>query len=177
MNKAIKACLARPRNLCAVFLITFLGLLIWPIFTPTAQAEKSSPSITVKPLATSTTSSTTTTTLAPTTTTAKPTATKPKTVAIPKENSEVDPSGQVETDIWKRLRDCESLNAGGYLANTGNGYYGAYQFSKSTWDSMNTGYAWPHEAPPAVQDDAAKRLQARSGWGQWPACSKKLGLR
>lgn len=78
-------------------------------------------------------------------------------------------------DVWAALRQCES--GGNYAANTGNGYYGAYQFSASTWRSMGTGYAYAHEAPPAVQDDAAQRLQARSGWGQWPACSRKLGLR
>ena len=24
---------------------------------------------------------------------------------------------------------------------------------------------------------AAQRLQARSGWGQWPHCARRLGLR
>ena len=72
------------------------------------------------------------------------------------------------------LRQCES--GGDYAANTGNGYYGAYQFSLSTWRSL--GYAGhPHEAPAATQDEAAVRLQARSGWGQWPSCSRRLGLR
>src|SRR5579863_4891236 len=33
--------------------------------------------------------------------------------------------------IWKALRQCES-NAN-YRADTGNGYYGAYQFSISSW--------------------------------------------
>ncbi len=78
-------------------------------------------------------------------------------------------------DVWAALRNCEA--GGNYATNTGNGYYGAYQFHKRTWDSMNTGYEWPHEAPPEVQDDAARRLQERSGWGQWPACSRKIGVR
>lgn len=77
--------------------------------------------------------------------------------------------------VWAALRKCES--GGNYAINTGNGYYGAYQFSASTWNSMGTGYARADLAPPAVQDDAARRLQARAGWGQWPACSRKLGLR
>ena len=34
----------------------------------------------------------------------------------------------------------------------------------------------PRARPPAVQDQAAQQLQARSGWGQWPACSRRLGL-
>lgn len=75
---------------------------------------------------------------------------------------------------FARLRKCES--GGNYAANTGNGYYGAYQFSLSTWRSLGYG-GYPHQASPATQDAAARRLQARSGWGQWPACARKLGLR
>jgi hypothetical protein len=78
-------------------------------------------------------------------------------------------------DIWQALRNCEA--GGDYTRNSGNGYYGAYQFSARTWRSMGTGYEYAHLAPPEVQDDAAQRLQARSGWGQWPACTRKLGLR
>ena len=71
------------------------------------------------------------------------------------------------------LRWCESTND--YAADTGNGYYGAYQFSAKTWHSL--GYAGlPHQAPAAQQDEAAQRLQARSGWRQWPACARQLGL-
>lgn len=78
-------------------------------------------------------------------------------------------------DIWQALRNCEA--GGNYARNSGNGYYGAYQFSAGTWNSMNTGYERADLAPPEVQDDAAQRLQARSGWGQWPACSRKIGAR
>ena len=76
-------------------------------------------------------------------------------------------------EAFARLRQCES---GGDYARAGRRYFGAYQFSPSTWRAM--GYAGlPHEAPPEVQDDAARRLQARSGWRQWPGCARKLGLR
>ena len=86
------------------------------------------------------------------------------------------PSGSGPTDAQlAALRQCES--GGNYQANTGNGYYGAYQFLPSTWRSMGTGYDMPHHAPPAVQDDAARRLIIRSGWGQFPACSRKIGAR
>jgi hypothetical protein len=72
------------------------------------------------------------------------------------------------------LRKCES--GGNYKINTGNGYYGAYQFALGTWRRL--GYSgYPHEAAPATQDEAAVKLQAKAGWGQWPACSRKLGLR
>jgi len=75
--------------------------------------------------------------------------------------------------VWYELRMCESGD--NYSDNTGNGYYGAYQFSLSTWYGLGfTGL--PSNAPPAVQDRAASELQAEYGWGQWPACSAALGL-
>lgn len=77
-------------------------------------------------------------------------------------------------DVWARLRQCES--GGRYNINTGNGFYGAYQFLPGTWRGL--GYpGMPHQAPPEMQDEAARKLQARSGWGQWPACTRRLGLR
>jgi hypothetical protein len=80
----------------------------------------------------------------------------------------------VGDDVWARLRHCES--GGRYDINTGNGFYGAYQFVPRTWRGL--GYAgMPHQAPPEVQDEAARKLQARSGWGQWPVCSRRIGVR
>ncbi len=74
---------------------------------------------------------------------------------------------------WARLRQCES--GGNYRINTGNGYYGAYQFDLRTWRSV--GYSgYPHKASPATQDAAARKLHAQRGWAPWPACSAKLGL-
>jgi len=76
--------------------------------------------------------------------------------------------------VWGHLRRCES--GGRYDINTGNGFYGAYQFVPSTWRGLGFP-GMPHQASPTMQDEAAQRLQARSGWGQWPACTRKLGLR
>lgn len=75
--------------------------------------------------------------------------------------------------VWAELRDCES--GGDYAEDSGNGFYGAYQFSLATWEGLGFS-GLPSQAPPAVQDQAAQELQARSGWGQWPGCSAKLGL-
>ena len=76
-------------------------------------------------------------------------------------------------DDFARLRQCESGN--NYRINTGNGYYGAYQFNLNTWHGL--GYSgYPHQAAPATQDQAAHELQADRGWSPWPACSRKLGL-
>jgi hypothetical protein len=75
--------------------------------------------------------------------------------------------------VWAELRQCESGD--NYAINTGNGYYGAYQFSASTWAAL--GYpGLPNQAAPAVQDQAAQRLEAMRGWEPWPGCSAKLGL-
>ncbi len=75
--------------------------------------------------------------------------------------------------IWEALANCES--GGDPSKTTGNGYYGAFQFSAATWRSVGeTGVA--SDYPYSHQLAAAQRLQVRSGWGQWPACSAALGL-
>ena len=78
-------------------------------------------------------------------------------------------------DVWHRLAMCET---GGKMnnPNTGNGYYGFFQFDLSTWRSVG-GPGYPHEHPYEVQRAYAQELQRRSGWGRWPKCSQVLGLR
>lgn len=70
-----------------------------------------------------------------------------------------------------RLRSCE----GSYTSNTGNGYYGAYQFDRQTWGGYS-GFAVASDAPPAVQDEKAWLTYQRRGWQPWPSCTKKMGL-
>lgn len=84
------------------------------------------------------------------------------------------PANAVTGSVWDRLAACES--GGNWAINTGNGYYGGVQFSLPTWRSVG-GSGYPHQASKAEQIKRAQILQARSGWGQWPACSAKLGLR
>lgn len=84
-------------------------------------------------------------------------------------------TGTVVTgDVWGQLAACES--GGNPLAVSRNGlYYGLYQFSLPTWRAMG-GSGLPTEASADEQTQRAQALQARSGWGQWPACAAKLGL-
>jgi hypothetical protein len=78
------------------------------------------------------------------------------------------PSG----DAWYRLRVCESGN--NYRTNTGNGYYGAYQFDLPTWRSVG-GTGLPSNASPAEQDYRARLLYQQRGWAPW-TCARMLGL-
>lgn len=78
-----------------------------------------------------------------------------------------------QQSVWVKLRDCES--GGNYSENSGNGYYGAYQFSPWTWWSLGLP-GMPNVASSSAQDAAARALQVRSGWRSWPSCSATLGL-
>lgn len=84
------------------------------------------------------------------------------------------PKAVVGGNIWDRLAQCES--GGNWSINSGNGYYGGLQFSLPTWKAVG-GTGYPHQASKAEQVKRGQILQARSGWGQWPACAFKLGLK
>jgi hypothetical protein len=73
-----------------------------------------------------------------------------------------------------RLRLCES--GGNYRENTGNGYFGAYQFSPSTWKGLGF-HGRPDLAKRQTQDRAAKREHSDTGWSAWPSCSQREHLR
>lgn len=72
---------------------------------------------------------------------------------------------------WAGLRQCES--GGNYATNTGNGFYGAYQFTLQTWQGL--GYPGrPDQASPATQDAAAQKLFSQRGSQPWPVCGAGL---
>lgn len=76
--------------------------------------------------------------------------------------------------VWDSLAKCES--GGNWSINTGNGYYGGLQFSLSSWRAVG-GSGLPSQASREEQIARAEMLKARQGWGAWPACTAKLGLR
>jgi len=77
------------------------------------------------------------------------------------------------SQAFAALRNCES--GGNYRDNTGNGYYGAYQFSASTWTGLGFS-GLPSAASPSTQDQAAQIEQRQAGWSAWPECALILGL-
>ena len=62
---------------------------------------------------------------------------------------------------------CES--GGNPATDTGNGFYGKYQFTQQTWAALG-GSGNPAAASEAEQDRRAAVLLARAGVGQWPVC-------
>jgi hypothetical protein len=81
-------------------------------------------------------------------------------------------SADPAASTWLKLRMCESSNR--YNINTGNGYYGAYQFDLPTWRSVG-GQGRPDLASPAEQDYRALYLYRMRGWQPWE-CAGMLGL-
>lgn len=160
-------------RITAVVSLTLLCVITLLLFASRSDAEdvNKRKSVEIVPT-TSTTSTTTTTTTAP-----PPPSTTTTTVVkrnVPPDTTPpvIEQSSGGE-DVYLRLAQCES---GDPTYNGSSGFDGAFQFLPSTWNSMGTGYAFAYEAPFAVQLDAAKRLIARSGWGQFPQCARKLGM-
>jgi len=79
---------------------------------------------------------------------------------------------------WDRLAQCES--GGNWSINTGNGYHGGLQFNKQTWQAYGGGTYAPTADKASREQQIAiaeKVRDDRGGYGAWPACSRKLGLR
>jgi uncharacterized protein YabE (DUF348 family) len=74
-------------------------------------------------------------------------------------------------DALAKLRACEA--GGSYTRNSGNGFYGAYQYDVSTWGGYG-GFSYASDAPPAVQDQKVWETYQRRGWHPWPSCGANL---
>lgn len=80
-----------------------------------------------------------------------------------------------QSDAWAagagptKVRFCESGN--NYAINTGNGYYGAWQFDYPSWHANGGGQFanYPHYASKQQQDYVAWTYWKKAGWGPW-AC-------
>jgi Transglycosylase-like domain len=79
--------------------------------------------------------------------------------------------------IWDQIAQCES--GGNWSINTGNGYYGGLQMLGSTWRAYG-GLQYAPRADLASREEqiaVAENIKADVGWGAWPACTRRLGLR
>ena len=65
--------------------------------------------------------------------------------------------------------------------NSGNGFYGAFQFMASTWRAVAPNEyksVLPHEAPLAAQKQAVQNLLSRSSiYTQFPSCARQMSAR
>jgi transglycosylase-like protein len=69
--------------------------------------------------------------------------------------------------VLQSIAQCES--GGNPSTDTGNGFYGKYQFTLSTWQSVG-GSGNPAQASEAEQDYRAAKLYAQAGPAPWPVC-------
>lgn len=74
--------------------------------------------------------------------------------------------------IWSCIARYES--GANPAADTGNGYYGMYQFTLGTWQAAG-GTGNPASASAAEQTAIAQRVQQMQGWGAWPVTSRECG--
>ncbi len=80
-------------------------------------------------------------------------------------------------DTWDALSRCEA--GGNWAINTGNGFYGGVQFDQNTWERSG-GLRYAQRADLATREEQiaiAEVTRARQGWGAWPVCSGRLGVR
>lgn len=98
---------------------------------------------------------------------------------VPAPLPDVGPPGPSASQ-WAAMRECES--GGDYAITSRSGKYrGAYQFDRSTWNSVAERHAPalvgvdPAQASPADQDALALALYSERGARPWPHCGRHLG--
>lgn len=86
------------------------------------------------------------------------------------------PAPAASWSTWDKVARCES--GGNWHINTGNGYYGGLQFSRSTWNAYRlSGYPSRADlASKAQQIRVAERVLRSQGPGAWPVCGPRAGL-
>jgi murein DD-endopeptidase MepM/ murein hydrolase activator NlpD len=95
-------------------------------------------------------------------------------IALPLVGAGVAQAADVGT--WNKVAACES--SGNWSINTGNGYYGGLQFTRSTWEAYG-GQAYAGRADQATKDQqiaVAEKVLKGQGPGAWPVCSVRAGL-
>lgn len=83
--------------------------------------------------------------------------------------SDVYSGGATAGPVLEGIASCES--GGNPSTNTGNGFYGKYQFDLGTWGSVG-GSGLPSNASESEQDRRAAMLYAQRGAAPWPVCGR-----
>lgn len=86
-------------------------------------------------------------------------------------------SPRVQLSIWDRLAQCEAN--GNWHSASNPIYKGGLQFDGPTW-ARHGGLAYASRADFATREQqivVGERTRAAQGWGAWPVCSRRLGLR
>lgn len=71
--------------------------------------------------------------------------------------------------VWLRQAQCVHLKEGGWTANTGNGYYGGFQFAAQTWLRVGgkPDPAFAHPGDPRFPFRASVAEQMQRAWLLW----------
>lgn len=86
------------------------------------------------------------------------------------------PVSAASVDVWDKVASCEST--GNWHINSGNGYFGGLQFTRSTWAAYGgTVYAPRADLATRGQQIAVgEKVLEGQGPGAWPRCSVEAGL-
>ncbi len=95
-------------------------------------------------------------------------------------------------EVWGRLADCESGDWSngtpidgtrrwdyGLTFDHGDFFEGGLNFHPGTWDAFRDADMPDHAGRATAEQQmiVAERVLAEQGWGAWPVCSRKIGLR
>ncbi|MET8532173.1 transglycosylase family protein [Streptomyces sp. NPDC005065] len=86
-------------------------------------------------------------------------------------------AGAASADVWDKVAACEST--GNWHINSGNGYFGGLQFTRSTWAAYG-GTVYAPRADLATREQqitVAEKVLKGQGPGAWPTCSVRSGLK
>ena len=83
--------------------------------------------------------------------------------------------------VWDALARCEASGRWDAVRTSGGRvlFSGGLQFTPRTWDAFRPD-DFPELAADATREQqiaVAERVLAQQGWGAWPSCSSRLGLR
>lgn len=96
-----------------------------------------------------------------------------ETQVAPVQRASSGTAGPSPSGVWGCIAQHES---GMQNDNTGNGYFGYFQFDASSWTAAGGGPGGPTAYSYSQQLAVAQHWQAMAGWGAWPNTSVACGV-